>query len=1287
MHIKQVIVSGFRSFRNQGEVEPFSSGHNAVVGRNGSGKSNFFDAIQFALLAPKFAVLRQEERSAMLHEGAGASVMSAFCEIVFDNSDGRLSVDGDEVVLRRTIGLKKDEFFLNRKRVNKNDVHSLLESAGFSKSNPYYIVQQGKVNALCMMTDEERLSLLKEVAGTTVYDEKRTDSLKQMGENENHRAKINEVITYIEARLSELESEKEELTAYQKVDRERRALEYTLYDKELRRAREALDELEHARSDDAEATNDLHESAMETTDQIRSIERQMKQSTAQLRRCTTDIESLDAELTATVTRRAQLELEVGELKTLASSDANSQKKMKVELGKVEKEIEAAKDKLKKTVQPAYEAARKNLAETTAKKDNAFEQIKNIYARQGRGAQFTSEAERDAFLKTTVSEMGDTMAEKNSAIAALEDSLAALSRSISTEEKTLKQQEQDVQKKQQILTKISQQLIDKTAERNQHAEDRRERWRAIEELADKIAEEKEAKARADSDLRKSMPRATAMGLNALDEIVEKEKIKGYYGSIVENFSLVDDKFRTAVEVAAGNALFHVIVDTDATAAKLMKKLEDNKLGRVTFMPLSKLRVPSKIDYPDSNDVVPIIKRCMKFNPDVKAAMTMVFGKKLLAKNMEAAAQWSKNFEMDAVTMDGDEVNSKGALKGGFVDANKSRLAAFDAVQKSKASLDKLEKDHKDLSQKAANVDQTITNLMTDMQKMEAKKANLQHVLEQTAKENAARRNRTETRQIQAEQQAEALPPMRSAAESLQLQIKRLEEEMGTKLSTTLTADERTTLNDLNATQKTLAEEIEKLSTNLDTAADARDKLQSLVRDNLTRRRMELQDSLAPAAVSTSSTTLGSEISERKERLENRLQDLTVAERAAEASEVRVSEAKAAANEAKEALNKFKTQLDELKGKELKGIQGLEEAAEVAERLLNKRSMCISKRELYMRKIQELGSLPSGELAAHAELSIKDLMKALDKCNKGIKKYSHVNKKAYDQYVNFSEQREALLTRKEELDTGAVKVQELVDSLDKQKDEAINRTFRGVSAHFKDVFKELIPEGSGELVMKTTMDEDEDEDEEGSSSTKSKNVEVSLFRGVQINVKFTKNGENFLMSQLSGGQKALVAMALIFAIQRCDPAPFYLFDELDQALDSTHRAAVAALIRRQAQNEENPTQFITSTFRPELVSVASRCYGISHQNKVSNIHMLTKKDALAFIANLMSEEEAVLDSSTVDRSTMSKANTSRVSIGAAGTDDEGESDDDENNTSNVSAKSKTGGKSRGGNNGRTSKRLRT
>jgi structural maintenance of chromosome 3 (chondroitin sulfate proteoglycan 6) len=1218
MHIKQVLISGFRSFRNQGEIEPFSPAHNAIVGRNGSGKSNLFDAIQFALLAPKFAVLRQEERSAMLHEGAGASVMSAFCEIVFDNSDGRLSVDGDEVVLRRTIGLKKDEFFLNRKRVNRNDVSSLLESAGFSKSNPYYIVQQGKVNSLCLMTDTERLQLLKEVAGTTVYDEKRSESVKQMSENSLHREKINEVISYIQERLDDLEGEKEELTAYQKVDKERRALEYTLYDKELRRAREALDQLEHARSDDAEASGELYEAARVTSDGIASIERQMKQTVATHNRATADLKSLDAELTASVTRRAQLELEVTELKKQAEADGDTQKKTEAALKKVESEIEDAKNRMRDVVGPAYDAAKKALIEISGTKDNTFEKIKGMYAKQGRGSEYTTEKDRDEYLKNVIKELEGSVAEKQGYIAGQEDDLAAMRRMIESEENGIKEFESDITKKHNILSKITQQLQEKTSERNTFAEDRRERWRAIEDVADKLVIEKEAQARADGDLRKAMPRATASGLDALADMVEKDNIKGYYGTIMDNFTLIDDKFRTAVEVSAGNALFHVIVDNDDTAAKLMQKLEDKKLGRITFMPLSRLRVPESVTYPDSNDVVPIMTRCIKFNPVVKAAMTMVFGKKLLAKNIDSAALWSKNFDMDAVTLDGDEVNSKGALHGGFVDTSRSKLAAYDAVQKAKGNVDKLDKEQRDLQQKATAVDQTIANLMGEMQKLEAKKANLQHILETSAKEQVTKKASLEKRIERSEALAETLPSMRFDVEGLELQIGQLQEEIGTPLSATLNAEERAKLTELHAAQKEQEVQLEEQTTKTEEAAAEKNKLQSLLRDNLSRLRSELLDSLTPAVLS-GGNTVGSEISERKERLESRRADLEIAERSAEACEQRASEAKATLNEAKTNLSKAKTQLDELKAKDLANQQAIEEAGESAEKLLNKRSMCVSKRELYMKKIQELGSLPSSELAAHAELSIKDLMKSLDTCNKGLKKYSHVNKKAYDQYVNFSEQRESLLSRKEELDVGAKKVTELIESLDTQKDEAINRTFRGVSAHFKDVFKELCPEGSGELVMKTNLDE---EDDETSTKDGSNTMDVSLFRGVSINVRFTANGDNFIMSQLSGGQKALVALALIFAIQRCDPAPFYLFDELDQALDSTHRAAVAALIQRQASSEENPTQFITSTFRPELVSVASRCYGISHQNKVSNIHQLTKKDGLSFIANLMSEEENVV-----------------------------------------------------------------
>ncbi len=323
----------------------------------------------------------------------------------------------------------------------------------------------------------------------------------------------------------------------------------------------------------------------------------------------------------------------------------------------------------------------------------------------------------------------------------------------------------------------------------------------------------------------------------------------------------------------------------------------------------------------------------------------------------------------------------------------------------------------------------------------------------------------------------------------------------------------------------------------------------------------------------------------------------------------------------------------------------------------RSLCVTQRELHARRIQELGTLPpTTELQKHRGLSISNLMRELEKTNKKLKSYSHVNKKAFDQFVNFNEQREALLKRKKEVDKGAKKVQELIESLDRQKDEAINRTFRGVSAHFKDVFKELVPNGAGELIMKTSLDEDEDLDEdldEEEIIRRRQNPSVNKYCGIGIKVRFSNVGENYLMSQLSGGQKSLVAMALIFAIQRCDPAPFYLFDELDQALDSTYRKAVAGLIQRQANSEENPTQFICSTFRPELVAISNHCYGISHQDKVSNIYHLTKKDALKFIANLMSEEEAVGEVTSLAPSKISRGsdlNKKRKAIEAPSSDED-------------------------------------
>ena len=209
------------------------------------------------------------------------------------------------------------------------------------------------------------------------------------------------------------------------------------------------------------------------------------------------------------------------------------------------------------------------------------------------------------------------------------------------------------------------------------------------------------------------------------------------------------------------------------------------------------------------------------------------------------------------------------------------------------------------------------------------------------------------------------------------------------------------------------------------------------------------------------------------------------------------------------------------------------------------------------------------------------------------------------------RAGLLDRARELDEGAKAILSLLSNLDAKKDEAIERTFRGVSKHFADVFSELAPGGSAEMVMVRRSVPDQ------SSQSSASTGAGGAFKGVKIQVRFPGGNDDVTeMNQLSGGQKALVALAQIFAIQRCDPAPFYLFDEIDAALDATHRTAVASLIKKHASDG---AQFITTTFRPEFVAVADAHFGISLQHKTSRLHKISKDDATAFVTENATNEQ--------------------------------------------------------------------
>lgn len=237
-------------------------------------------------------------------------------------------------------------------------------------------------------------------------------------------------------------------------------------------------------------------------------------------------------------------------------------------------------------------------------------------------------------------------------------------------------------------------------------------------------------------------------------------------------------------------------------------------------------------------------------------------------------------------------------------------------------------------------------------------------------------------------------------------------------------------------------------------------------------------------------------------------------------------------------------------------------------------------------------------------MKQLYVKLDNCNQELKKLSHVNKKAMDQFVQFSEHKEKLLGRREEADRAYKSILDFINTLDRRKNENMQTTFQQVAKNFNEVFLKIVPMGTAHLVMRKGNNFEEEDRTQSSNDP----TDVEEYTGVGIRVSFAgKTNEMKDIQQLSGGQKSLVALTLIFAIQRCDPAPFYLFDEIDQALDPLYRKSVADMIHELSEK----AQFITTTFRPELLEFSDKFYGVRFRNKISIIDSVTKDEAFDFV----------------------------------------------------------------------------
>ncbi|KAK7276549.1 hypothetical protein RIF29_17691 [Crotalaria pallida] len=1189
MHIKQIVIEGFKSYKEQVATEPFSSKVNCVVGANGSGKTNFFQAIRF-VLSDLFQNLRSEDRHALLHEGAGHQVVSAFVEIVFDNSDNRIPVDKDEVRLRRTISSKKDEYFLDAKHITKTEVMNLLESAGFSRSNPYYVVQQGKIASLTLMKDSERLDLLKEIGGTRVYEERRRESLKIMQETGNKRKQIIQVVQYLDERLKELDEEKEELRKYQQLDKQRKSLEYAIYNKEVQDAQQKLTEIEVERAKISKTSAEKYNEVLDAHEKSKDLENTLKDAMKELQNFNKEKEVIEKRRTEALKKYTELELDVKDLKDKISANKKAKEDAVKQLRILEKEIEGSVNELDK-ISPLYEDQIKKEKEITKRIMEHEKQLSILYQKQGRATQFSSKAARDKWLQKEIDDLKGVLSSNTGQEQKLMEEIDRLNGQLHECEECIISRRSEITKLESLITQSREGLSHHKEQRDSLHEERKFLWGEENRLTAEIDKLRAEIEKAEKSLDHAIPGDVRRGLNSVRKICREYNISGVHGPIIELLHC-DDKFFTAVEVTAGNSLFHVVVENDLTSTQIIRHLNSQKGGRVTFIPLNRVKAP-RVTYPQSSDVIPLLKK-LNFKDKYTPAFSQVFARTVICKDLDVASRVARTDGLDCITLGGDQVSKKGSMTGGFYDHRRSRLKFMNII---KQNEDIIKQREIDLNE----IDKKITDIVAEQQKIDAKRAHDISEVEQLKQDIANANKQKQLVSKALAKKEKSLVDVQNQIDQLKASMAMKEAEMGTELIDHLTPEEKKLLTDLNPQIKDLKEKLVACKADRVETEARKSELETNLTTNLRRRKQELEAKISN--VDADSLDDDAELKGKEE--------LSYAKKLVDDATMQLRGVSESIKDRTGQIKKIKDEMNKLKSLEDDYERKLQEEAKELEQLLSKKNMYSAKEDEYTKKIRELGPLTSDAFEAYKRRGIKDLHKMLHRCNEQLQQFSHVNKKALDQYINFTEQREELQKRQAELDAGDEKIRELISVLDQRKDESIERTFKGVARHFREVFSELVQGGHGHLVMMKKKDNDPDDDEQDEDGPREPNPEgrVEKYIGVKVKVSFTGQGETQSMKQLSGGQKTVVALTLIFAIQRCDPAPFYLFDEIDAALDPQYRTAVGNMIRRLADIAN--TQFITTTFRPELVKVADKIYGVTHKNRVSHVNVVSKEDALDFI----------------------------------------------------------------------------
>jgi len=1180
MHIKFIILEGFRSYRARTVLGPLDPGLNAIIGRNGAGKSNFFVGIEL-MFSKEYQNLRPEARAALIYSGPDRT-LGATVEIIFHNEDRRFPVDNDEVSILRNIMPKEDAFFLDHKRVsNRRDIAEMLETAGLSISNPYNVVKQGQISFFTTCSDKQRLEIVEKLAGVGSYDLKKKKNRDLLEQIERSNECISEQLNELKESTDSLGEEKKRYKTYIKLKKKRDRIQNQLFSMEMKKIREEESVLREAFENEQCSTN-----LKQVVEDIQGMEEEESEYSRQYSRQKGILKEAerdkDQELKAEERLARQLERTNYQIQDLEASQHID----------VSGEIAAA-HREKIGLDQELETSKKNLTELEAARDEVagsreglINRANWIRSKQNHKTKFGTVAERDSWLdkeigtlesdrkdnRVQLEQLGLEENQRKEELTALKDEQAQLNLELVDYEQRMKRAEERQAEMLENQNKIDTEFsVLESRVRNGRFDAQQKEDEAAGMLRE-VASNREVT-------------SLIIGHQSIQQVLEAgdNRVRdGYYGLLVDLFTARDgfeDVLAIPVNEVAGTKLLYHVVQSREIASYLIKQCNRRKLpGQFKFLPLDSLR-PRRMAAYSAREGLELMLSTLEYQAEVDIVMKFVFGGWVLCRDLDAARDAKPDLPgYDFMSVEGDRLESKGVMKGGYVNRN-NMYSKYLAYRTKREKIDEKRRKKEDEENRLRQIDNTRLDIHNKVERQENESSKLREHIGFINSDLRVLDGRKEALVNQLSMLQATIKKKAQEEDVLKGKIKDYTKEKSSKMSSSLNASDQQLL-------KNLDKEIKALTVQ----SWERSKQAAFISKDISEKETRLAVEVNPRLADLQQRRDGIDTAAiQRRKLEIEAQQL-----ASQLERVKANLVKLRGKEDQQGhLKQLRTALDKVQSKIAKAKETRNQwAAKVA--TYEEGKLRLEKKIHVLRQNYPRENDDGDHEVQESHVSKRSLHKELDNIKKKMLDMEPVDEIAV---LNLEDNLKEIDSLQVELDHNISDVNELLDTikmLEEKKAEQISYTVLQVQRYFNATFSSLVAGGLSELSLNLDRVDDE------------QNIENVT--GLGINVSFTGNQRKMKsLSSLSGGQKAVVSISFILALQKCDPAPFYLFDEVDAALDPEVRQVIANHMVAQTDH----AQFIVTSFRKELVSVSHKIFGVINTNDTSRVEQITRERALDFI----------------------------------------------------------------------------